>query len=230
MVHYELRDNEIGFIQIDDGKANALSPEIIAALIKTLDQAESEAKVVVIAGRQGKFSGGFDLKYMLASPESAQTILRAGVELYIRLYGFSKPVVMACTGHAIAGGAVMLLAGDYRIGAEGDFKIGLNEVAIGLPLPIFALELAKARLDPRLLSEATLLAQIYAPIHALNTGYLDRVVDADQVIEAAMVKAYELSSLQSAPFHATKKRLRQATIDHIRATVEEDLKTLLPGA
>ena len=200
----------------------------MSEILKALDQAEAEAKSVVIAGREGRFSAGFDLKHLMASPESAKNILHCGIELYLRLYGFPKPVVLACTGHAMAGGAVMLLTGDYRIGAEGNFKIGLNEVAIGLPLPIFAVELAKARLDPRFLNEATTLAKIYAPTHALNIGYLDRVVDADQVIDAALAKASELGEFQTFPFHATKMRLRQASIDHIQKTAKADIDGLLP--
>ena len=229
MLTYELRENDVAFIQLDDGKANARSPDVMGEMHKALDQAEAEAKSVVIAGREDRFSAGFDLKHLTAGPESAKKLLHCGIEICVRLYGFPKPLVVACTGHAIAGGAVMLLTGDYRIGAEGNFKICLNEVAIGLPLPVFAVELARARLDPRFLNEATTLAQIYAPAHALKVGYLDRVVDTDQVIEAALTKAVELGEFQSFAFHATKMRLRQASIDHIQSTAQADIDGLLPA-
>ena len=230
MLNYEKRDDGVGLIQMDDGKANAITPALIGELMETLNRAQAECEAVVLAGREGRFSAGFDLKLMMASAESAISLLKTGVDLYLRLYSFPKPLVLACTGHAVAGGAVMLCTGDYRIGTEGEFKIGLNEVALGMPLPIFAMDLARERLDPRFVTEATLLAQIYAPIQALAVGYLDQVVDHDQVLDVSIAKAAELGAMDSGAFNATKKRLRDKTAEHIRATLADDLKDFVPPA
>src|SRR5713101_2236105 len=134
IVRYRLEE-KVAVIEMDDGKVNAISHSVIEAL----DRAEREAKAIVLSGRAGRFSGGFDLGVMRGGAEQARALVGKGAELALRLYGFSLPVVIACTGHAIAMGAVLLLSGDTRLGAEGDFKIGLNEVSIGLALPPFAM-------------------------------------------------------------------------------------------
>ncbi|MEO8602403.1 MAG: crotonase/enoyl-CoA hydratase family protein, partial [bacterium] len=142
LVRYERRDS-LALITLDDGKANALSPAVVAAANAAFDRAEAEAvSAVVLSGRAGRFSAGFDLSVMTAGLEALFSLVKSGAELALRLYLFPRPVVIACTGHALAAGAVLLCAADRRIGTAGEFKIGLNEVAIQLPLPVFALELA----------------------------------------------------------------------------------------
>src|SRR5687767_1064966 len=163
---------------MDDGKANALSKPMIEALLAALTRAESEAGAMVLAGRPDKFCAGFDLRVMMSGPDAAKDLLRAGSELLLRLYGATIPLVIACTGHAMAGGALVVLTGDHRIGASGAFKIGLNEVSIGLPVPVLAMELARDRLVKTELHHATLGARIYDPDAALRAGYLDEVVPA----------------------------------------------------
>ena len=128
---------------------------------------------MVITGRQGKFSAGFDLATMTESTESMRELVTAGAQLLMRLYGFGLPTVAACNGHALAAGALVLLSCDRRIGAEGPAKIGLNEVAIGMALPIFAVELARDRLQPAQLTPALMAARIYDPAGAVDAGYLD---------------------------------------------------------
>ena len=156
MVEVKIDDNGIAVITFDDGKANALSPDMLTKLDDAITQVESEAKAIVLVGRPERFSAGFDLKLMLAGPDAANALLTQGVKFFGRLFTHPKPIVMACTGHAIAGGVLLLLCADHRVGVAGDYKLGLNETAIGMPLPVFALELAKARLDNRRLEEATL--------------------------------------------------------------------------
>ena len=126
-VRYELRDT-VAVITMDDGKANALSPAVIEMLHACLDRAEREAAAVLLTGRDRRVSGGFDLKVMTSSLENMRTLVTAGAELLLRLYLFPRPVVVACNGHALAMGALLLLVADARIGAAGDFKIGLNEI------------------------------------------------------------------------------------------------------
>ena len=151
-------DGDVALIHFDDGKANALSMSAIDAIDAALTRAERETKAVVLAGRPGRFCAGFDLSVMNAGIEACRTLVRRGGELALRLYMFPQPVVIACTGHALAAGGVLLTAADHRVGATGEFKIGFNEVAIGLPLPIFLAELAEQRLSRRYLTAATFLA------------------------------------------------------------------------
>lgn len=219
-------EGPIARIVFDDGKANALSQQAIAQLNQALDQVEEESAVraVVVAGRPGRFSAGFDLRVMQAGPESMRQLVRDGAQLMARLLLFPRPVIMACTGHALAAGAVLLLTSDTCIGADGEFKIGLNEVSIGLPLPVFAVELARARLGGQKLMEATCHAQIYDPTGAQDVGFLHQVVSADQVVDRAMDHARKLAeSLVPGAYHQTKLRARQSMTRHILDTLDEDL-------
>jgi enoyl-CoA hydratase len=212
---------------MDDGKANALSNEMIDQLLAALTRAETEAKAMVLAGRPERFCAGFDLKVMMSGPANATALLTRGSELLLRLYEAKVPLVIACTGHALAGGALVVLTGDLRIAAAGAFKIGLNEVQIGLPVPVLAMELARDRLVKPELDRATLMATIYNPEEAQLAGYVDAVVAPGEVIAAATAEAARLGAFSQQAFRATKQRLRGATIKHIRATMAEDMATLL---
>jgi enoyl-CoA hydratase len=216
-------------IRMDDGKANALSDAMIDALSAALARAEKEATAAVLIGRPDRFCAGFDLRVMMSSPDAAKDLLRRGADLLMKLYGATLPLVVACTGHAVAGGALVVLTGDLRIGATGAFRIGLNEVSIGLPVPVLAMELARDRLAPAELPRATLTAQIYAPEEAVRAGYLDAVVAPDNLLARAKEEAARLGVLPRSAFTATKTRLRGKTIAHIRATLEDDMKSLLSG-
>jgi enoyl-CoA hydratase len=214
-------------VRMDDGKANALTEAMIDALLDALARAASEASSVVLAGRADRFCAGFDLKVMTSGPEQARALLRRGSNLLMKLYGAPLPVVIACTGHALAGGALVLLTGDARIGAAGAFRIGLNEVAIGLPVPVLAMELARDRLAGAELGRATLQATLYDPEGAARVGYLDAVVAPEEVLPRAMAEAARLGALPRGAYAATKQRLRGATIDHVVSTLDDDLRTLL---
>jgi enoyl-CoA hydratase len=222
-------DGEVLIVRLDDGKANALSPNMLRALDAALEQAEREAKALVLAGRPGRFCAGFDLKHMMAGPDSARALVTQGADVLLRAYGHPQPVVVACTGHALAGGALLTLTGDWRVGANGDFQIGLNELAIGLPLPVLALEFARDRLAPKRLTEATLLARIYAPADAVSVGYLDEVTEAEEVLTLATAKAKRLVSLSGRSFAMSKRSLRSATVQHIRDTLAANMQEFAQG-
>jgi enoyl-CoA hydratase len=226
LVSYALED-KVAIVRMDDGKANALSKEMIDALLAALTRAESEASAMVLAGRPERFCAGFDLRVMMSGPENATALLKAGSELLMRLYGATLPLVIACSGHALAGGALVVLTGDYRIGAAGAYRLGLNEVSIGLPVPVLAMELARDRLSKRALVHATLLAQIYDPEAALAAGYLDATAPADELLARARAEATRLAALPRTAFRATKTRLRGATIAHIRASLEADMRDIM---
>lgn len=218
-VSIELR-GAVALIRMDDGKANAINFEMIAALNDAVDQAEAGAKAIVLAGREGRFSGGFDLKaFASLGPDGVYKLLDAGAELLVRLYGHPLPVVAACTGHAIAMGAFILHACDTRIGAAGDFKIGANETINGMNLPIFALELSRDRLNPVHLTRALAQAFIYNPQGAVEAGYLDMTTPPDAVVDQAVTIADQLGALPGAAYAYNKIAIRKATLDRIRASI-----------
>ena len=226
MLDYTL-EGTTAVVTMDDGKANALSDAMIDKLLEALTRAEGEAAALVLAGRPDKFCAGFDLRVMMSGPANAKALLVRGSELLMRLYGARIPLVIACTGHALAGGALVVLTGDYRVGTAGDYRLGLNEVSIGLPVPVLAMELARDRLSKRALTHATLLAQIYGPEEARDVGYLDVVVPAGETLARAKTEAKRLGALSAGAFRGTKQRLRGATIAHIRSSMEADLAELL---
>jgi enoyl-CoA hydratase len=224
-VRYALHDR-IAVLTLDDGKANALSPATIAALRATLDRAEREAAAVLLVGRPGRFSAGFDLNVMTGDLGGVRTLVTAGAELLLRLYLFTRPVVAACTGHALAAGALLLLAADLRLGARGQFRIGLNEVALQLTLPVFAMELARDRLATRLFTASVTQARIFDPEEACDAGFLDLLVVPDELLDTALAHAQRLAALPDPAFARTKLRERGATVDRIRATLAEDIASL----
>jgi enoyl-CoA hydratase len=219
-------DDGVAVLHLDDGKANAISHEVIGRIHDALDRSLEEAGAVALVGRPGRFSAGFDLSVMTAGDQPMQELVLAGAELLLRIYGHPQPVVAACTGHALAGGALLLLAADTRIGAAGEFRIGLNEVAIGMALPVFAVELARDRIVPTELTAATVQAKEYGPEPAVAAGYLDAVVAADDVASAATAEARRLGEMRRGAIAQTKKRLRTATLQRIRATLDEDVAGL----
>src|SRR5437899_4051481 len=204
-IRYELRAG-VALVTLDDGKANAIAHDSIDALHAALARAEGEAAAVLLTGRERRLSGGFDLSVMLSGADATRKLVTAGAELMLRLYAFPRPVVVACTGHALAAGAILLLVADHRVGAAGEFKIGLNEVAIQMTLPVFAMELARARLSKRYFTTATTQARVYDPETAKDAGYLDATAPPDALIEVAFEQARQLTQLPDPAFRNTKQR------------------------
>jgi enoyl-CoA hydratase len=222
-IRYELSDG-VSTITLDDGKANALSPAMLMALGDALDRAEADKSVVLIAGRQGFLSAGFDLNVLKSGTSSQATdMLVAGARLTERLLSFPAPVMIACTGHAIAMGAFLLLSADVRIGiASGPFRICVNEVQIGMTLPRFAIEVCRQRLAPAHFNRALLTAEPYDPQQAVAAGFLDDVVAESQLLASARSRALGLSKLVREAHVATKRRVRQATLSALRQAIEMD--------
>ena len=218
-------DGTTAVITMDDGKANAISPALVAEIGAALDEA-ADAKVIVLTGREGKFCAGFDLRIMMAGPQAMRDLVLLGGELLVRLYEIPQPLVIACTGHALAGGVLLVATGDTRIGVTGPFKLGLNEVRNGMPVPILAHEFARERLDPRELVAATVQARTYDPEAAVRAGWLDRVVAPEMLMDEAMTEAAELSKISGSAYAATKRSLRRKTIEYIRSTVDSNLNEL----
>lgn len=222
LVECKLQSNYT-LISMDDGKANALGFDMLAQLGAALDEAEQAAKVVVIAGRPGKFSAGFDLSVMSQGGDGMVQLLRAGAQLSRRLLNFPAPVVLAVSGHALAMGALLLLSADYRVGVHGTYKIGLNEVAIGMTLPYFAVELARARLATTHLGPAVELARIYDATGAVEAGYLDEAVSEEDLLARATDLAAQFSTLNMEAHRQTKARTREQLNAALEAAIDKEL-------
>jgi enoyl-CoA hydratase len=227
LLRSELSDG-VAIAHLDDGKANAFSHEMISEIGEHLDRFgdEDAAKAVLIAGRPGVLSGGFDLKVMGAGPNEVHGLVAAGAELFCRFLEFPLPIVIAATGHSVAAGAIALLAADARLGAAGKFRIGLSEVAIGMTLPHFAAALAHNRLSKRHYLRATAQSELYSPEGAADAGYLDRVVPAEELLDAAVAEAKRLGELPQPAFANTKQRAHEALIADVRGSLNADLQGL----
>jgi enoyl-CoA hydratase len=212
-------EDGVAVVRLDDGKANALSMAVISQLHVALDAASAQASAVCIVGNAKALSAGFDLSVMTGGAEGMLELVRAGGELLMRLHGHPQPTVAAVTGHALAAGALVALACDTRISGDGPAKIGLNEVAIGMTLPVFAVELARDRLSKRYFTRAAIQAEIFSPEGALAAGYLDKVVPAAQCEGTAIDEARRLGQLDGSAYGGTKLALRQATIDRVMPTL-----------
>ncbi len=221
---FEIVD-DVALITLDDGKANALGFEMFSLLDDALDQAVSQAQATVLLGRPGVLSGGFDLNVIRSGdPVEIEKLVRCGVRMLMKLFGHEQPLVVGTAGHAVALGAFLLLSADYRIGVDGNFKIGLNETAIGLTLPAFGVELARARLSPLYLSRSAIVAELFEPKKAIEAGFLDQVVDDSNLLASnlktvAVEKAQSLAPLDSKAYACNKKAFRGEIIERVLASI-----------
>jgi enoyl-CoA hydratase len=222
LADYRVEDG-IATITLDDGKANAFSIAMLEAVHAAFDRAEGDGAVTVIRGREGYFSAGFDLKVFREEPERIVEMLTLGATLCERVLAFPRPVLVACSGHAIAAGSFLPLAADLRIGVEGPFKIGLNAVQIGLTVPLFVVELARQRLHPAHFDRAVVNATMYEPADAVAAGFLDRAVPAEEFLRETEVAAAELATLNAEAHLATKLRARAPAIEALRTAIEAEL-------
>ena len=207
MLKYEL-DDEVAVAQLDDGKANAVGFAFIEAVNSALDNALKEAKAIAFFGRPGRFCAGFDLSVVRQPGPEAARLSMLGGKMMKRIYTHPQPVVIGCTGHALAAGALFLLAGDTRVGATGNFKIGLNETAIGLGLPGWALALVDDRISKRHHTAAVIQSEIYDPMGAVDAGYLDTVVEPEDILKETVRHAKHLTKLPTEQYGRTKNDLR----------------------
>jgi len=217
-VEYQLTEN-IATLHFDDGKANAIGHDFMDAMFEGLTRAENEAQAVVITGRAGLLSGGFDLKEFEKGRDALQAMLEKGSRMFFRLFSHPQPLVVGCTGHAIAAGAFLLLSADNRIGSSGDFKIGLNETAIGSTFPVFGIQLAKARLNPAYLTRSFVQSEAFSPEEAVQAGFLDALAPADAVLETALATATGLTKLPAKTYAQNKLDIRRSAIAAMEASL-----------
>ena len=215
-------EEKYAIITIINGKANAINHQVLEGLNSGLDTAEKENKVVVLTGQSGIFSAGFDLKIMTKSPESAKELVTKGSALSLRMLSFPQPIIIACSGHAIAKGAFLLLSSDYRIGVEGDFKIGLNEVMIGMTMHHAGIVIAKSRLSEVYLNRSVNNAEIFNSKQAIAAGFLDIIVPEAQLMATA-IKVAEMSSKLNKKAHAaTKLKVRKSHLEALEKAMKLD--------
>jgi enoyl-CoA hydratase len=225
LVQYDVRDR-IAHVTIANGKANALAPDVIAglgdALSRAEDAGEADVGALLISGAPGMLSGGFDLQVMRSGPEAAGKLVTDGGELFARMYGSSLPVVVACTGHAIAAGALLLLGADARVGARGEFRIGLIETQLGMVLPRWAVELAQERLSKRHVQDATVGARIYDPDGAADAGFLDTVVPPEALADAATTEAQRWAALPRDAYRGQVRMCRGERLGRLAEAIATD--------
>jgi enoyl-CoA hydratase len=229
LVNYQLDDN-IATITMQNGKVNAMSPDHINAINGALDQAEKDNAVVMLVGQPGIFSAGFDLKVFQADAAAGIEMVKAGSTLCRRMLAFPTPIIGVCTGHSLAQGCFTLMACDFRIGVDGPFNLGLNEVQIGMTMHQFGIELPRARLTQSSFQRAVNTAQIFTPSEAVEAGFLDQIVAGDDLIATALAEAQRLAGLNLPAHHATKLKMRASlltTLDEAIAKDYQEQKDLL---
>ena len=215
-------NDRIATITMDDGKSNVASPDFLNQLNQALDQAEAAGAVVILTGRAEVFCAGFDLRILRTGVKNAFAMLMGGFWVIHRLMSYPHPVIIACNGHAIALGSFFLLTGDYRLGVKGDFKIVANEVQNGLTMPHCALVLCANRLKPSHVDRAMLLSEVFNPESALEAGYLDRLVKADELMPQAQQLATAYLELDVKAHRESKLRMRKQVLRRLKRAIKAD--------
>ncbi len=221
LVGYEL-DNGIATVTLNNGKVNAISPDVIAELNESLDRSETDEAIMILTGRPGILSGGYDLKVMTSGPENAIALVAAGSTLARRMLAHPFPIIVACPGHAVAKGAFILLSADYRIGVDGPFRIGLNEVEIGMTMHHVGIELARDRLRKSFLNRSVINAEMFDPQQAMAAGFLDAVVAPDELMPAARAVAEDMKRLNMTAHAKTKVKMRAGLLGTLDDAIEAD--------
>ena len=221
LISYHLEDG-IATLTLSNGKVNAISPDVITAFNAALDQAATDRAVVIITGQPGILSGGYDLKVMTAGPEQAVALVTAGSRLARRMLSHPFPVIVACPGHAVAKGAFLLLSADYRIGVEGPFSIGLNEVQIGMTMHHAGIELARDRLRKSAFHRSVINGEMFNPQTAVDAGFLDVVVPAEELQNTALTAARQLKKINMTAHKNTKLKVRKALLEALDTAIELD--------
>jgi enoyl-CoA hydratase len=213
-------DDEIAIMRIEHGPVNALDAELLSALGDSLEAVErSPAKAVVVTGTGAAFSAGADLLRLLDEGSGYVEKARPHADrVFERMFLISRPMVAAINGHAIAGGCVLALACDHRITVPGDHRVGLAELRVGVPFPVWALETVRFAVAPPQLQRLIYSGRLTTPEEALALGLVDEIVPADQLIDRSIEVARRLASIPAATFALTKRTLREPFAERARRT------------
>jgi enoyl-CoA hydratase len=210
----------IATIRIDDGKANAFNEELLSALSDALDVAFAQDKAALLVGRSGFLSAGFDLSIMRSAAAARNHLVLAGLELALKIFEAPIPIVVCCTGHAIAAGTLLVLPADHVLVGDAPVKIGLNETTIGIELSPFVLELARYRLLPAAYNQI-LRGNLHNAVAAQQAGYIDEVVAPDHLESRAMEMAGHFAGLEPLSYRRTKTAMRAGTAAALRSALEQ---------
>ena len=229
MIRVESTDG-IALVRFERPPANAIELESAVALEETLARLEADAETcaVVLTGHGEFFSAGLDLKVVPTyGPEQQRTMVMAINRLLGRLYGLGLPAVAAVNGHAIAGGLVVVLACDVRIGRDGTYRLGLTETRAAVPYPLAAMTVVTAELAPAVARRRVLLARNGTPDDALAEGILDELVAGESVLARAVEVARELAALPRLAYARIKRQLRSRSLERIGQALASGTDPLL---
>jgi enoyl-CoA hydratase len=217
MIEFEER-GAITILRIARGKGNALNLELARALIDALDRLESgTARAGILTGQGNIFGAGVDLQALVEGGAAyVRQFLPVLQRLLERLATFPKPLVAAVNGHAIAGGAILMLACDQRLLARGAARVGLTELRVGVLFPVWALEIARFATPPQHFPTLILTGRTWPPEEALARGLVDELVEPGELLDRACSTAEELAAIPAAAFAATKLAVRQPMIEAAR--------------
>jgi enoyl-CoA hydratase len=212
---------QLAVVRLDRPPANALNLEVLAELEQAREGLAADPPgAVVVTGRERFFSAGVDLKLVPTwSPEDQRAMVQGINDLVLGWYGYPRPVVAAVTGHAIAGGMVIALCADYRVGAR-EGKLGLTELRAGVPYPVGAISLVRAELSPAVARALVLRAHLVEPEEALRLGLVDELAGPDEVVERACDVAEQMAQFGGDAYERTKLALRGDALARIRAAVD----------
>jgi enoyl-CoA hydratase len=214
--------DDISIITLDDGKANVFSPKMIQDVNECLDKVPTESGAIIITGREGMFSAGFDLKIISAGDiQATMDMTLSGFKLLSRIFSFPRPILAACSGHGIALGTFLLCCCDYRVGVKGDFMIGANEMRTNMVIPIPILELISYRVSASHKYRAILGAEMYSIESGVEAGLIDEVVDPENLMETAMLKAKDLATMGHPSYTLTKELLIREPLQKINNAISD---------
>ena len=222
------RRDDVALVRMVRGKGNALNLEFLRAWIAQLETLEEDAavKAVIVTGQGSVFSAGVDLVTLLNSNEGYLDDFLPTLDTFFqRLATFSKPVVAAINGHALAGGGIIALACDQRLMARGGGRIGLTELQVGVPFPTWPLEIARFATPPEHFQTLVGTGRTWLGEAALERGLIDELVEADQLEPRAWEVARELAAISAATFRLTKQQVRRPLVEAVarRAAVDNPL-------
>ena len=215
------KENDISVIKLDDGKANAFSYEMLIQINNLLEKVSRDSGALVITGREGLFSGGFDLKtFATGDMEKVSKMVQLGYRLLLELFSFERPVIAAVSGHSIALGLFIACSADYRIAIDGEYVCQANEVRNNMDIPTPIMEILKVRVNKNYFYPAVLHSDPFSVQDSIAVGYIDEVVAEQDFMNRVIEKATELASLPH-PFYANTKKSAQ---EDIRQKISDGIK------
>ena len=224
-IGYEI-DQGIAQITMDDGKANAMDFAFFEEMGEALDRAEGDgAKTLIITGRPGYFSAGLDIKLMpTLSPAELNRLAETFARTLLRVFSIPLPTVAVCSGHAVAGGAMLALSCDLRFAVDGPYRIQMNEMLVGIPFPSWMLLIGRSSMPVQWFVEAFLHAGAYSPAEAVERGMFHGLTkEGEDPIARARAEGEKLKALNLTAYGTSKKRLRDADVNHVLELLKGEL-------